>query len=95
MADVIKTWKTGDVIQAEDMNVIGADAANAMSLSRTDETHAVWFRDSDGTMSHDTLATNSTGESIALTSDQTFRAGTSPMFVTENDIQEVPCAHMF
>lgn len=38
MADVIKTWKTGDVINAEDMNRIEANAANAMSLSKTNET---------------------------------------------------------
>ena len=161
-ANVIKTWQTGEVIHAEDMNRIEANAANALSLSKTNETdiaaiesgqthsmvadtqaptvptnlkvtvglipvwkagadvllrsavvdiqasaevtltagtvlatglsvkanqtYAVWFHDADGTMSHNTLATNSTGKSITLTADQTFKVGTSLMFVTENDI---------
>lgn len=60
MADVIKTWKTGDVINAEDMNRVEANSANAMSLSKTNETDidkATWHEvgTGDETSGIDTL----------------------------------------
>jgi len=157
-----KTWVTGEVITAEDLNALEQTASNALSLAQTNEgdiaaletgsthmlvadtqtptvptnlavsvgmipvwhggadvllrsaivdvsataetnltagtvlctglalkanqTYAVWFLASDGSLTHNTLAVNDTGKSITLTADQAFKQGTTLMFITENDI---------
>lgn len=157
-----KTWVTGEVITAEDLNALEQTASNALSLAQTNEgdiaaletgsthmlvadtqtptvptnlavsvgmipvwhggadvllrsaivdvsataetnltagtvlctglalkanqTYAVWFLASDGSLTHNTLAVNDTGKSITLTADQAFKQGTTLMLVTENDI---------
>lgn len=158
----MKTWKTGEVIEADDLNALEKTADDALSLAQTNEqdiaaleeaqthsavadtqtptvpdnlnvsvglipvwkkgadvllrsgiidvsasegttlaaltvlatgldlkpgqTYAVWFFDADGTVSHNTVKVNDTGKSITLTAEQVFKAGTTLMLVTENDI---------
>lgn len=93
---LVPVWKAGaDVllrsaivdVSATSATTVTAGTVVATGLSlKANQSYAVWFLSSAGTVTHNTLQTNSTGKSLTLSADETFAKGTTLMMVTENDI---------
>ena len=93
---LLPVWKAGaDVllrsaivdVSATKATTVKAGTVIATGLNlKASQSYAVWFLSSAGTLTHNTLQTNSTGKSLTMSADETFDKGTTLMMVTENDI---------
>lgn len=93
---LVPVWKAGaDVLLRSAIVDVSATSATTVTAGtvvatglnlKASQSYAVWFLSPAGTVTHNTLQTNSTGKSLTLSADETFAQGTTLMMVTENDI---------
>lgn len=93
---LVPVWKAGaDVLLRSAIVDVSATSATTVTAGtvvatglnlKASQSYAVWFLSSAGTVTHNTLQTNTTGKSLTLSADETFSQGTTLMMITENDI---------